>query len=131
MVVDVLARVAAAPDDVVLWDAQGAWTHAELVARVDERVADLDAVGHGPGEVVPVAVEADAEGVVTLLALWRVGVTPAPLSARLTEAEREAARAALVGAPGGAQAVLWTSGTAGRPRGVALSFDALEASARA
>jgi O-succinylbenzoic acid--CoA ligase len=131
MVVDVLARVSAPPDDVVLWDAQGAWTHRELAARVDERAADLDGVGHGPGEVVPVALDADAEGLVTLLALWRVGATPAPLSMRLTEAEHDTARAALAGVPGGAQAVLWTSGTAGQPKGVALSFDALEASARA
>jgi o-succinylbenzoate---CoA ligase len=131
MVVDVLARISAAPDDIVVWDAQGAWTQRDLAARVDERAADLDAVGHGPGDVVPVALDADAEGLVTLLALWRVGATPAPLSMRLTEGERDAARAALVGVGGGAQAILWTSGTAGRPRGVALSFDALEASARA
>ena len=131
MVVDVLARVSAPPDRTVLWDAEGAWTYAELAARVDERAADLDAVGHGPGEVVPVVLDADLEGIVTLLALWRVGATPAPLSSRLTETERDAARRALAGVAGGAQAVLWTSGTAGRPRGVALTFDALDASARA
>ncbi len=131
MVVDVLARVSAPPDRTVLWDAEGARTHAELAARVDERAADLDAVGHGPGEIVPVVLDTDLDGIVTLLALWRVGATPAPLSSRLTEPERDAARRALSGVAGGAQAVLWTSGTAGRPRGVALTFDGIEASARA
>lgn len=131
MVVDVLTRAPAPPDAVALQDAERAWTYAELDAWVDERSADLDAVGHGPGAVVPVVLDADAEGVATLLALWRVGATPVPLSSRLTEPERDAARAALDGVSGGAQAILWTSGTAGRPRGVALSFAALEANARA
>ena len=131
MVVDVLARAPAPPDAVALHDVERSWTYAELSARVDERAADLDAVGHGPGAVVPVVLDADAEGVATLLALWRVGATAAPLSSRLTEAERDAARRGLEGVGGGAQAILWTSGTAGMPRGVALSFAALEASTRA
>jgi O-succinylbenzoic acid--CoA ligase len=131
MVVDVLARSAAPADGVALHDAERSWTYGALSMRVDERAADLDALGHGPGAVVPVVLDADAEGVVTLLALWRVGATPAPLSARLTEPEKDRARAALVGVEGGAQAILWTSGSAGRPRGVALPFVALEANARA
>ena len=131
MVVDVLARAPAPPDAVALQDAERSWTYRALAAAVDARAADLDAVGHGPGAVVPVVLDADAEGVVRLLALWRVGATPAPLSARLTEAEMDAARRALAGATGGAQAVVWTSGTGGRPRGVALPFAAFDASARA
>jgi O-succinylbenzoic acid--CoA ligase len=68
---------------------------------------------------------------VTLLALWRIGATPAPLSSRLTEPERDTARRVLESAPGDAQVVLWTSGTAGRPHGVAIGFAALAASAEA
>lgn len=131
MVVDVLARSPAPADAVVVHTRERDWTYAELNERVEARAADLDAVGHGPGEVMPVVLDADLEGLVDLLAIWRVGATPAPLSSRLTEPEREAARERLHGVTGGAQAVLWTSGTAGRPRGVALSFEALEASARA
>ena len=131
MVVDVLARAPGPPDAIALQDAERSWTWAELGAWVDERAADLDAVGHGPGAVVPLVVEPDADGVATLLALWRVGATPAPLSSRLTEPERDAARAALESASGGVQAILWTSGTTGRPRGVALPFMALEVNARA
>jgi O-succinylbenzoic acid--CoA ligase len=131
MLVDVLGRTPAPPDAVALQDAERSWTYRELSAWADERAADLDALGHGPGTVVPLVLDADAEGVLTLLALWRVGATPAPLSSRLTEPERDAARRALEGVAGRAQAILWTSGTAGRPRGVALPFSALEASARA
>ena len=129
MVVDVLARSPAPADAVALQDAERSWTYGRLSHWVDERAADLDAVGHGPGAVVPVVLDADAEGVATLLALWRVGATPAPLSSRSTGPEQDLARQALAAASGGAQAILWTSGTAGRPRGVAISFAALEANA--
>jgi len=131
MVVDVLARAPAPPDAPALDDAGRSWTYRELGALVDRRAAELRASGHGPGQIAPVVVDADPDGFVTLLALWRLGATPAPLSARLTPAERAAACAALDGVAGGAQAVIWSSGTAGRPRGVALSFAALAASAEA
>jgi O-succinylbenzoic acid--CoA ligase len=144
MVVDILARTPAPPERVALVSAERTWTYGELATTVDERAAGLRAEGRRAGDVVPVVVDADADGIVTLLALWRLGATPAPLNARLTEAESEAARRELeaaaraAGAPAlagddgglGVQAILWTSGTAGRPRGVALSLAALEASAR-
>jgi O-succinylbenzoic acid--CoA ligase len=130
-VVDVLARAPGAAADVVVHAPERGWTLGELGRRVDARAADLDALGHGPGEVLPIVVDADLDGLVDMLATWRVGASAAPLSSRLTAVEREAARRALAGAAGDAQAVLWTSGTAGRPRGVAIPFAALEASARA
>ena len=99
-----------------------------LDALVDRRAATLRAQGVQPGRIHPVVVEPDVDGVVTLLALWRVGAVPAPLNPRLTEPERAAATAALARvAPGDAQVVLWTSGTSGRPRGVALPWSALSA----
>jgi O-succinylbenzoic acid--CoA ligase len=67
------------------------------------------------------------EAIVELLATWRAGTVPAPLNDRLTVGERETASAALTEAelPEGTQVVLWTSGTSGQPRGVALSFENL------
>lgn len=110
------------------------WSYGALDTEVDERAERLSRAGAGPGAVRPVTLEADAEGILDLLALWRAGATPAPLNPRLTDEERARAVCALdegawAGAP--AQAVLWTSGTSGRPRGVALSADNLRESARA
>lgn len=83
--------------------------------------------------VAPVVVTPSVDGIAELLALWRAGRVPAPLNARLTPPEIEAARTVLAEAelPADTHVVLWTSGTSGRPRGVALSWANLEASARA
>ncbi len=135
---DFLARAAAEwPDAPALSSLERSWTYRELDLRVDRRVADL---GAGPGALVPVVLESTAEGIVTLLALWRAGAVVAPLNPSLTASERSAAESALVRATSAgqsadavhaAQAVLWTSGTEGRPRGVALSAENLRANALA
>jgi len=108
-------------------------SYAELNDRVDARRDALFAEGRSSGEVVPFVAEPSVASVVELLALWRVGAIPVPLHARLTESERVAAKGAveLGTLPSETFVVLWTSGTSGRPRGVALSFANLEASARA
>lgn len=129
-VVDLLARSPARPDDVVLVAAQRVLTRDGLERLVDERADELRN-RHGPGATVPFVVDVDIATVVELLALWRIGATPAPLNRLLTEPERAVAVLTLTSVLRGAQAILWTSGTQGRPRGVALSFPALEASARA
>jgi O-succinylbenzoic acid--CoA ligase len=128
-VVDVLARSPGAPEGLALVGPERAWTYAELDRAVDERARMLRARGIAGGTDVgaaPVLAGPDPDGVIALLAHWRAGVAPAPLDARLAEPEREAALR-----PADAQVVLWTSGSAGRPRGVALSFDNLRASVAA
>jgi len=100
-------------------------TRHQLEARVTRR-ADALSSGVGPGAIHPLVLRPDAEGVVELLAIWRLGAVPAPLNPKLTEAERAAAVEALSGrAVPGAQVVLWTSGTSGSPRGVALGWDGI------
>lgn len=128
-VVDLLRATRANQDAVALIGVDRTWTYRELDRAVDDRVTTLRASGCRPDETVPCVLHPDAAGVVELLALWRIGATPAPLSPKLAPSEQEAARAALRRAPTGAQAILWTSGTAGRPRGVAIGFEALRASA--
>lgn len=102
-------------------------TYRQLDHAVGERAAALEGA---PGAAHPVECGGtDVATVVELLAAWRAGLVPVPLNARLSEREREDARAALDGAelPEGTQVVLWTSGTSGRPRGVALSAGNLRA----
>jgi O-succinylbenzoic acid--CoA ligase len=129
-VVDLLRETRAPGGATALVGMDRTWTYAELDQAVSARSDALARDGVAPGRVVPLTVQADARGVIELLALWRLGATPAPLNARLTEQERGRARAGLEGARGDVQVILWTSGTASRPRGVAVSYAALHASAR-
>lgn len=103
------------------------YTLGDLDRAVDARAEILARDGAREGWVYPVVVAPDEEGVLTLLALWRLGCTPAPLNPGLTDRERRDASAALLGHEmvGDTQVVLWTSGTSGRPRGVALSPEAM------
>ena len=129
MAVDLLGEAGGAPEAVALVGKGASWTYSELDRAVSERADELRLRGHRAGTIVPVSMDTTADSVITLLALWRAGVAVAPLNPRLTPLEREAAARALSGRESAAQAVLWTSGTAGRPRGVAVSYDNLAASA--
>jgi len=129
-VVDVLARSPGVSDAPALVGPRRSWTYAQLDRAVDEQARTLRSPA-GDGRVAPVVVDPEPGGVIALLAHWRAGIAPAPLDGRLAEPERDRAARALSRAPVGAQVVLWTSGSAGRPRGVALSFGNLEASVAA
>lgn len=130
MSVDFMAVAGGRGDATALVTPTRWWTYEQLDVAVEERARGLRAEGVVPGRVVARVVESDAEGILFLLALWKVGAVAAPLNPALTESEQRAAIAALTDAPNGAQVVVWTSGTAGRPRGVALSYENLAASAR-
>ncbi|MBT8488980.1 MAG: acyl--CoA ligase [Gemmatimonadetes bacterium] len=127
-VVDVLALSAGEPDRVAVVSDGRTITYDELDELVSKRADDLDA-----GQIALVVLEPTLEGVLELLAQWRAGRVPVPLNSRLTSTEIERARRVLADAaiPDGTHVVLWTSGTQGVPRGVALSWANLEASARA
>jgi O-succinylbenzoic acid--CoA ligase len=132
--VDVLAEAGGEPDAPALVTTSRVltprvWTYASLSEAVDVRAHELREGGVTPGALAPLVVEPDAEGVLSLLALWRIGAVPLPLHGRSTAAERDAARS-LHRPPAGTQVVVWTSGTGGRARGVALSFQSFTASAR-
>ncbi len=138
MVVDLLEWVLAGkrgprvdPARVALLWPGGSCTYEELNRRVDQRARALASEGVEAGAIRPVVASNDVNGIIALLATWRCGATVAPLNPKLTRVEADDARTALEGVATGAQVILWTSGTAGTPRGVALSFDNLRASTTA
>ena len=131
MAQDVLSpALAASPDRIALVSPDRAWTYAELATEVSERADALrSAVRRGGAHFF--AAGADAAGVVELLACGQIGAAAAPLDPRMTDVERSAAESSLRGVETDAQVILWTSGTTGRPRGVALSYENLRASCNA
>jgi O-succinylbenzoic acid--CoA ligase len=131
MIVDLLDEAGGAPDSVALVSDERTWTFGQLGLAVSERADRLRSEGVCGETVVPLTADPDPDTILGLLSIWRVGATPAPLNSKLTSAERDAALRALEGRRSEAQAVLWTSGTEGRPRGVAISYRNLAASALA
>jgi len=125
---DVLSRGGSA-DRPALVSPDTSWTLAGLDREVDARAEALAGGGVGAGQVQTLVAEATTLGVIDLLAHWRLGATVAPLSPRLTDIELRRARDQLCDARSDAQAVLWTSGTSGHPRGVEISYENLVASA--
>ena len=131
-----LLNPSSSPDALLIADRSGGISRGALAARVEARKKELlaDQMGVDPaGHVRPLEIDADVDGIVELLATWSAGLVAAPLNTRLTDSARREARTALAAAspPVGTSVILWTSGTSGRPTGVALSWANLKASAQA
>ncbi|MEZ4423642.1 MAG: AMP-binding protein [Gemmatimonadota bacterium] len=109
-----------------------AWSAAEVADRVAGRAAALAADLH-PGRPWPVPAGQTAADVIEALAVWAAGGVLAPLHPDLPPAQRDRALGALEACPAlpeGSAAVVWTSGTSGRPTGVVLGWAGLEHVAR-
>jgi O-succinylbenzoic acid--CoA ligase len=142
---------AQAPQRLALVSGEGRWTYGELAVQVRRAAAALaPLVGDGWARLTA---HPTPDVVVRLLALWELNVTPVLLHPRWGEAERQRAAAAvpqavdLDGVPwagGGGEevnplprpaqrpmAVLFTSGSSGAPKAVALSQRAFAAAAAA
>lgn len=149
------------PDAPAADDGVRRWSYRELDRRAAHAARGLRAAGAGPGGVVALLAEPGLDALAVLHGAFRTGALVAPLNPALTPPERTSALDALrpaviVGAGGrGAAAyvedsgapepdvrptfvdpttpvaVLWTSGTAGQPRGVLLTEAGLRASAEA
>lgn len=140
-----------APHALAATDGERRWSWAELEAEAEGWARRLRAAGAGPGGRVALQFAPGLDGLAALHGAFRTGALVAPLHPALTAPERAAALDALrpavvvddggvhgaagtagAGAPpAGAAAVLWTSGTSGRPRGVLISERGLRANTEA
>lgn len=121
-----LARERPAATAVADGGASTTWSELDAMA---------EAASSGVARGSPVAIDGapSAAAIAGIIGAIRAGGIAAPLAPGLTERERAAALAALRGraAPDGTALVVMTSGTTGRPRGVAHSEASLAASADA
>ncbi|MFO1314128.1 MAG: AMP-binding protein [Burkholderiales bacterium] len=128
------AAAAAAPARPALVAGGSTYTYAELAARVErERPGLAHACGYGAA--YPLVADSTLATVVTLYALFELGIPALLLHPRLTAPERDALvadgrRAGRIADPDAA-VVIHTSGTTGQPRGAILTRAALAASAAA
>lgn len=125
--------------------ASGAFYSGERIEQVvAERKAALRASGCGEGSAVALIQPNEAEFFLNLFAIWELGACAVPLSPTATEVElghalghsgaslvwRNGALQTLPGAhmppPVGTALLLYTSGSTGQPKGVRLSFRAVE-----
>ncbi len=98
-----------------------------------DAMADAMAAGVARGELVPIDAPLSAATIARIVGVLRAGGIAAPISPAMTDRERAAVLAALRdGAPPpGTDLVVMTSGTTGRPKGVAHDEASLGASAGA
>ncbi len=83
-------HAAADPDRPALTDEQRTVTRAELDALANRTARALAQQGVGAGDVVTIALGNSVEFVATLIACWKLGATPQPVSAHLPKRELEA-----------------------------------------
>src|SRR4051812_14703180 len=148
---DIVRIAGARPDAPAVLDADRTWSYAELVRRAREVAASLAQTGVGPGEVVAIPARRGGETIAKLLGILLRGAAyvafdPADPPARIETILAESrARLVLDGAteinapgrwPEGSVEeplayIVFTSGSAGVPKGVMVSRAALAWHARA
>jgi O-succinylbenzoic acid--CoA ligase len=130
----------AAPERTALDVPEGALTYADLLARTDTAARRLAALGAGPGDRVALALPPGRAFAEVLHGAWRLGAIVVPVDVRLGEEERavQTDGALVVDAPlegpeartalrdehrlADVAAIVHTSGSAGAPKPVALTF---------
>ncbi len=129
----IFAAALEAPDAIGLHAGDRRFTFAQLAALTRERLRTLEPELELRA-LIPVTASNTLDTVVTLYALLAHGAPALLLHPRLAEPERAkqlGAAARMHSLPDDAAAVIYTSGTAGTPRGAVLTQAALAASAQA
>ncbi|MFD6308521.1 amino acid adenylation domain-containing protein, partial [Streptomyces sp. NPDC060223] len=136
------AQVVRSPGAVAVVGRGRSWTYAELNARANGVACGLIGRGVGPEALVGVRLERSADLVPTLLGVLKAGAAYVPLDVGLPEGRREAIAAeagvvvtltdadvfepvddnpGVVVSPGALAYVMYTSGSSGVPKGVAVT----------
>ncbi len=82
-----LANLAAAdPDHPAITDEHRTVTRAELEALASDMAEEFAGLGVGPGDIVVLALPNCVEFLAAMIASWKVGATPTPVSSPVAEA---------------------------------------------
>ena len=118
------AHAAFAPDAAAVVFAGRVLTYRDLDERAADHAASLRRAGEGPGALVAFPARPDPATVVAMVGVPRAGAAMAPFGSHPIPPDGAAA-------PSGTYAVVATSGSRGRPRGVVLTAGNVAASVAA
>lgn len=79
-----------APDRVALIHENQRWTRSQLDGLANQMARAYAELGVGKGDLVTIALPNGVEFLAATLAVWKLGASPQPISARLPEKERQA-----------------------------------------
>src|SRR5260370_8168319 len=86
-----LANLAAAdPDHPAITDEHRTVTRADLESLASDMAEEFAALGVGQGDIVVLALPNCVEFLAAMIASWKVGATPTPVSSRLPKRELDA-----------------------------------------
>ncbi|WP_114721480.1 amino acid adenylation domain-containing protein [Rhodococcus sp. AG1013] len=116
------------PDRIALRAGDRQWTYAQLDVAAAQRADLLRAEGVRAGDVVPIRAVRGPDWVLDVWAITRIGAAWVPVDPKLPDDRRRRVLDSARGSTDGSLAyLLYTSGTTGEPKGVAVTHEGLSA----